>query len=114
MSLDIGYLKRPGNQRLLADQLPLLSNYSLTGQTMSNQPLTEYILSEREAASGRLSSPLATTYGRLVLEDEIVQKQNHMTVRRIPAHGAWLEPVVQAGMGGGDSHLTDFSAPAIV
>ena len=45
MSLDIGYLERPGNQRLCADQLPLFSNYSLTGQTMSNQPLTEYILS---------------------------------------------------------------------
>ena len=45
MSLDIGYLKRPGNQRFRADQLPLFSNYSLTGQTMRNQPLTEYILS---------------------------------------------------------------------
>ena len=66
-----------------------VSKYSLTGQTMSNQPLTEYILSEREAASGILSSPLATTYGRLVLEDEYVQKQNHMAVWRIPAHGAW-------------------------
>ena len=30
---------------------------------------------EREAASGILSSPLATAYGRLVLEDEYVQKQ---------------------------------------
>ena len=45
MSLNIGYLKRPGNQLLRADQLPLFSNYSLMGQTMSNQPLTEYILS---------------------------------------------------------------------
>ena len=89
MSLDIGYLKRPGNQRLCVDQLPLFSKYLLTGQTMCNQPLTEYFLSEREAASGILSSPLATTYGRLVLEDEYVQKQNHMTVWRIPAHGAW-------------------------
>ena len=46
MLLDIGYLTRPaGNQHLCADQLPLFSNYSLTGQTMSEQPPTEYMLS---------------------------------------------------------------------